>query len=456
MIKLYNTLTKSKEEFKPIKDGEVGIYSCGPTVYNFVHIGNLRAYLFADILHRTFLYNGFKVNHVMNITDVDDKTIRDSQAAGLSLKEFTEKYTRSFFEDLEKLNINKGEYIFPHATENIDGMVKLIKKLLDKEYAYKAEDGSIYFTISKFKDYGKLSGVDFERDSQSRVANDEYAKEEAHDFALWKAWDEKDGDVVWDPKDFGVEDFGKGRPGWHIECSVMSSSSLGQPFDIHTGGIDLIFPHHENEIAQSEAANDKKFVNYWIHNEMLMVDGQKMSKSLNNVYTLQDIGKKGETLAFRYLCLGTHYRQKLNFTWESFESALNAYKNLHRYYFGKKVGESGCEKYEKEFLEAINDDFNTPKALAVVWEMTKDDDFSDEQKAKSLIKFDKALGLELEFEVKKTIPQKIINLANERQEAKNQKDFAKADKIRGKIEKEGYAIEDLPEGKYKIILNINK
>lgn len=446
MIKIYNTLTKSKEEFKPIKEGEVGIYSCGPTVYNFVHIGNLRAYLFADILHRTFLYNGYKVKHIMNITDVDDKTIRDSRAANLTLKEFTGKYIQSFFDDLEKLNINTKEYTYPRATENIDGMVVLIKKLLDKGVAYKAEDGSIYFAISKFADYGKLSGVNFERDVQkSRIISDEYQKEEAHDFAIWKAWDEKDGDVFWETE------LGKGRPGWHIECSVMSSTNLGQPFDIHTGGIDLIFPHHENEIAQSEAANDKKFVNYWVHNEMLMVDGQKMSKSLENVYTLGNIGARGEILAFRYLCLGTHYRQKLNFTWEGFEGALSAYKNLHKYYFGKKVGESGCEKYEKDFLEAINDDINTPKALAVIWEMTKDDSFSDEQKANSIIKFDKTLGLELELEVKKTIPQEIIDLAEERKTAKEQKDFLKSDELRGKIMEAGYVVEDLSGGKYKLI-----
>ena len=393
MMRLFNSLTKKKEEFKPISDGEVGIYSCGPTVYDFVHIGNLRSYLFADILHRAFLYNGYQMKHIMNITDVDDKTIRDARGAGVSLKDFTDKYTAGFFEDLEKLNIKKDQYIFPRATENIDGMVELIKKLLEKKVAYKADDGSIYFDISKFPDYGKLSGVDFERDSKSRVNNDEYAKNEAHDFALWKAWDEKDGDVFWDPPagEAGTE-LGKGRPGWHIECSLMSSKNLGEPFDIHTGGIDLIFPHHENEIAQSEAVSGGKFVNYWLHNEFLMIAGQKMSKSLNNVYTLKEINEKGDSLAFRYLCLGTHYRQKMNFTWESFEGASNAYRKLTAVLRGfVDEPKIGCAELEQKFLDAINDDLNTPQALAVLWETVKSD-YPESAKLATILKFDEDLG----------------------------------------------------------------
>jgi cysteinyl-tRNA synthetase len=444
-ILIYNTLTKSKENFQPIKENEVGIYTCGPTVYNFVHIGNLRAYLFADILHRTFFYNGYSVKHIMNITDVDDKIIRDSVSAKESIKDFTQKYIEAFFQDMKKLNINIDEYIFPLATDNIDGMVALIKKLMDKGFAYKASDGSVYYDISKFKDYGKLSGVDFERDSQSRVNNDEYEKEEAHDFALWKAWDEKDGDVFWETE------LGKGRPGWHIECSVMSSANLGQPFDIHTGGIDLIFPHHENEIAQSEAANDKKFVNYWMHNEFLMVDSQRMGKSLGNVYSLSDIvGRDFSPLDFRYLTLGTHYRQKLNFIWEGMIGAQSSLKGLID--FVKRAKEKGnvSNEFKERFFEAINDDINTPKALAVTWEMLKSD-LTEGDKLATVLDFDKVFGLGLDSIEKEIIPQEIIDLANERQKAKEQKDFYKADEIRGRITEAGYMVEDLAENKYKIL-----
>ncbi|MDD5731657.1 MAG: cysteine--tRNA ligase [Patescibacteria group bacterium] len=453
-IFLHNTLTKKKEEFKPIKEGEVGIYSCGPTVYNFVHIGNLRSYIFADTLHRVLAYNGYKVKHVMNITDVDDKTIRDSQAAGISLKDFTDKYTASFFEDLEKININKDEYIFPRATENIQGMVALIKKLLDKGFAYKAEDGSIYFAISKFKDYGKLSGVDFERDSKSRVDNDEYAKEEAHDFALWKAWDEKDGDVFWETE------LGKGRPGWHIECSVMSSANLGETFDIHTGGIDLIFPHHENEIAQSEAANDKKFVNYWLHNEMLMVDSQKMSKSLNNVYTLQDIINKGfNPMAFRYLCLQTHYKQKQNFTWEALKFAANTIESLVDILVIAKDQSKGKPKgsilkdYQEKFLEKINEDLNLSGALSIIFELLETESaglISIPDMLETIFDFDKVLGLQIkEFVEKKSmVPEEAKKDAEERKRAKETNNYSKSDELRTKIQKQGVKIIDVQNNNY--------
>jgi len=449
MIKIYNTLTKSKEEFKPIKEREVGVYSCGPTVYNFVHIGNLRSYIFADILHRTFLYNDYKVKHIMNITDVDDKTIRDSQAAGLKLKDFTEKYTQAFFEDLEKLNIKTEEYIYPRATdeENIDGMVNLIKKLLEKGVAYKAEDGSIYYDISKYDKYGKLAGVDFERDSKSRVDNDEYAKDEAHDFALWKAWDEKDGDVFWET------DLGKGRPGWHIECSVMSANNLGENFDIHTGGIDLVFPHHENEIAQSEVANEKPFANYWVHNEMLMVDNQKMGKSLKNDYRMEDLVSRGFTaLDFRYFTLFTHYHQKLNFTWEALEAARNGLESIKN-----KIKLLGMEKgtinakYVEEFKEKVNDDFNTPQALAVLQEVLKSD-IANSDKLATVLDFDKVLGLKLDEVKSETIeiPEEVKKLAEDRKNAKQEKNFELADSIRSKIGEAGYDIEDISGGEYKI------
>ena len=282
-ILLFNTLTRRKEPFTPLEIGKVKMYTCGPTVYDYAHIGNFRAFLFEDLLKRWLLLQGFKVTHVMNLTDVDDKTIRGSQKQGLPLRQFTDFYIKAFFEDIKTLNILAAD-VYPRATDRIPEMVALIKTLMDKGYAYRGEDGSIYYCISKFPDYGKLSKLKTaELKAGARVSQDEYAKEEAQDFALWKAWTPEDGDVFWETE------LGKGRPGWHIECSAMSMKYLGETFDIHCGGVDNIFPHHENEIAQSEAASGKKFVNYWLHNEHLQVEGKKMSKSLGNYYTLRDL-----------------------------------------------------------------------------------------------------------------------------------------------------------------------
>ena len=320
MLKLYNTLSRRKEIFKPIKNNKVGMYTCGPTVYYYPHIGNYRAYIVADILKRYLKYKGFKIDHVMNITDVDDKTIRDSQKQNLSLKEFTSKYEKAFLEDLNTLNIQKPDRL-ARATEHIKEMENLIKKLIDKGFAYKGKDNSIYYSISKFKDYGKLSKIKIkELKAGARVKQDEYEKKQVSDFALWKAWDKEDGNVFWETE------FGKGRPGWHIECSAMSSKYLGDQFDIHTGGIDLIFPHHENEIAQSEGASGKKpFVKYWIHNEWLLIEGKKMSKSFGNFYTLRDILNKGYSpMSIRYVLLSTHYRQQMNFTFKKLDAAKNS------------------------------------------------------------------------------------------------------------------------------------
>jgi len=323
-LKLYNTLSRKKEVFKPVKKGKVGMYVCGPTVYNYVHIGNLRAYIFGDILRRHLKSLGLKVNHVMNITDVDDKTIRDSQKQGKSLKELANFYEKAFLEDLKDMNIEKPEVI-PHATDHVKEMVALIKNLLAKGIAYKTEDG-IYFSIDKFKGYGKLSKIklkELKEGASERITKDEYDKENAQDFALWKFYDKKDGDVFWETE------IGKGRPGWHIECSAMSSKYLGDSFDIHTGGVDLIFPHHENEIAQSEAANGKDFVKYWMHNEWVLVDGKKMSKSLGNFYKLKDIIEKGySALDLRYFYLTKLYRQKLNFTWSNLDAAKTSLQRL--------------------------------------------------------------------------------------------------------------------------------
>jgi len=284
-LKFYNTLTREKEIFVPINPPNVGFYSCGPTVYNYPHIGNYRAYIFADTLKRVLLYEGYKVNHIMNLTDVDDKTIRDSQKEKKSLKEFTEFYTAEFLKDIKSLNILEPTK-FTKATDYINEMVEIIEKLLEKGLAYKSADGSFYFDIKKFPSYGKLSHLiieDQKENASGRIKTDEYEKDNAQDFALWKAWDKNDGDVFWETK------LGKGRPGWHIECSAMSMSNLGEQIDLHTGGVDNIFPHHENEIAQSEGATGKQFVKYWMHNEWVLVDQKKMAKSASNFYTLRDV-----------------------------------------------------------------------------------------------------------------------------------------------------------------------
>ncbi|MEK6857161.1 MAG: cysteine--tRNA ligase, partial [Nanoarchaeota archaeon] len=323
-LKLYNTLKRKMQVFKPSED-IVKIYTCGPTVYNYPHLGNYRAYLAADILKKYLKYKGYKVKHVTNITDVDDKTIRDSQKEGVSLKEFTDKYTKAFFEDLDTLRIEKAD-VYPRATETIPEMIKITKKLMQKKLAYKGEDGSIYYKVSKFKKYGKLANIDITKlqsGASGRVKADEYTKENVQDFALWKAWDSGDGDVFWETE------LGKGRPGWHIECSAMSMKFLGEQFDIHTGGVDLIFPHHQNEIAQSEGITKKQFVKYWVHNEWVLVNGEKMSKSKGNFYTLRDILSKGyNSLAVRYSLISTHYRQQLNFTLEGLDASKNSLQRL--------------------------------------------------------------------------------------------------------------------------------
>ncbi|MEK6808976.1 MAG: cysteine--tRNA ligase, partial [Nanoarchaeota archaeon] len=324
MLRLFNTRTRKIGVFKSIKDKEVNIYTCGPTVYDYAHIGNLRAYICADILKRYLKYKGYNVKHVMNITDVDDKTIKGSQQQGISLKKYTQNFSNMFFEDIKILNLDLPD-IFPKATEHIPEMIMLIKKLLKKGFAYKGEDGSIYYDISKFKNYGKLAQLDMDGLKEgARIRHDEYSKDSPKDFCLWKACDKDDGDVFW------KTELGKGRPGWHIECSAMNMKYLGEEFDIHTGGVDLIFPHHENEIAQSVGATGKEFVHYWFHNEHLLVNGKKMSKSLGNFYTLRDLLNKGyNPIGIRYLLLSTHYRQQLNFTEESLQGAENSVQRIN-------------------------------------------------------------------------------------------------------------------------------
>ncbi len=458
-LRVFNTLSRSKEEFTPINSREVTVYTCGPTVYNYAHVGNLRAMLFYDFVTRYFRYKGFNVRHVMNITDVDDKTIRDSQKEGKSLKEFTEFYTKAFLDDLRALNIEIPK-IMPKATEEISGMVELVKILLRRGFAYKAESGDIYFKISKFPDYGKLARIDPESlksNADGRLNNaDEYGKEDVRDFALWKAWDESDGDVFWETE------IGKGRPGWHIECSVMSSKYLGQPFDLHMGGVDLIFPHHTNEIAQSEAAYGKKFCNYWMHNEHLIVNGEKMSKSLGNFYTLKDLLDKGyDPKSIRYELISTHYRAKLDFREDNLKNDLAI---LQRFYdFLDKLdevkGENDHTEIEriiiaakKGFEDAMDDDLNISEGLASIFGFMNSvnkvmDKLSRKDAAKvkeTMLRFDSVLGV-MEHE-RLELSEEIEWMIMQREEARKKKDFREADRIRDELKAKGIILEDTPEG----------
>ena len=455
MLKLYNTLTRKKEEFRA-KGGKVRLYTCGPTVYDYIHIGNLKTFLTEDVLKRYLLYKGFKVKHVRNITDVDDKTIRDSKKEGISLKEFTERYTKAFFEDLEKAKVLPAD-VYPKATEHIKEMAALVKKLLDKGYAYRGEDGSIYFSIKKFKGYGKLAHIDFKKlKAGARVKQDEYEKGEAQDFALWKAWSEEDGPVYWETE------IGKGRPGWHIECSAMSMKHLGNTLDIHGGGEDLIFPHHENEIAQSEAATGKKFVRFWVHNAFLKVNGEKMSKSLGNFYTLRDL-KDYNPVAVRYLMVSSQYRQPLNFTFESLRAAQNSIGRLNELVAkleeaeGKDSGKAGkaAEKAKKKFEKAMDDDLNTPLALAAVFEFVRECNsligkgLVGKKDAKAglgfLKKVDSVLGV-MDFGKKHKISKEDLRLIKQREKLRKEKKWEKADRIREELAKRGIQLDDTSKG----------
>lgn len=442
-IFLQNTLSGEKEKFVPIKDGEVSMYNCGPTVYDYAHIGNFRTFIMSDILRRMFEYNLYNVNQVMNVTDVDDKTIKRSADENTELKKLTEKYTELFFTDIKSLNILTPKKT-PKATESIDDMISLIQTLLDKEVAYKSSDG-IYFDITKSVGYGKLAHLNLDGETKERIANDEYDKENPRDFSLWKFHTKEDGKISYEAP------FGKGRPGWHIECSAMSIKNIGETIDIHTGGADLVFPHHTNEIAQSEAATGKKFVNYWVHGGFITIDGKKMSKSLGNIFTLTTLREKGiDPIAYRYFVLGAHYSTMLNFTWEAVEGVQIAWKKLKaRVNELRNDGDSNEEtvkKHKEDFKKYINDDLNTPKVLALVWEIIKEENISDVDKKTLILDFDRVLGLELDKVEIVDIPENVKNLIKERENARNAKDFAKSDEIREKIEDMGFEVKDTEEG----------
>lgn len=440
MLKIYNFLSRKIEDFKPIDSPKVGLYTCGPTTYDFAHVGNLRTYIFEDILQKVLEANEYEVKRVMNITDIDDKIIKGAKEKNLEIGEFSAPFEKAFLTDLDKLNIESAN-VYPKATDHVGHMVKYIEELIKKGLAYVESDGSVYFDISEFPNYGKLSGLEGRTlKHNARVLADEYSKEDVVDFALWKAVgpDEVGYDSPW----------GRGRPGWHIECSEMSQQYLGETFDIHAGGIDLLFPHHENEIAQSEGKTGKKFVNYFVEGEHLLVNGQKMAKSAGNFYKLKDLEDKGfDPLVFRYLCLTAHYRDKLNFTWDSLEAAKNALNNLREIVRDWEEPKIGCAEFEKRFNEAINNDLNMPQALAVLWEMVKSD-YPTSAKAESVLKMDKVLGLKLDEYIGKKIeiPANVLELAEKRENARKSGDFKKADELRKTIKEMGYEIEDTSEG----------
>lgn len=459
-ICFFNTLTRRKEKFVPIDDDKVGLYTCGPTVYDYAHIGNFRAFLFEDLLKRWLEYRGYKVTHVMNLTDVDDKTIRGSQKQRVPLDKYTAHYAKAFFEDIKALNIEPADY-YPKATAHIPEMVALVQQLMQKGYAYRGQDDSIYFAISKFKSYGKLSHIKVaELKTGARVKSDEYTKEEAQDFALWKAWTPEDGDVFWETE------IGKGRPGWHIECTAMSMKYLGETFDIHCGGIDNMFPHHENEIAQSEAATGKKFVNYWLHNEHLLVEGKKMAKKLGNFYTLRDLLAKGyDPIAIRNLLLSSHYRAQFNFTFEALDAAGAAVERLRNFVrrlqcaqgegSGGKVAEL-LREVQKGFGEAMDDDLNVSVALAVLFDFVRevnvllDSGVVSTSEADEVVavmeRFDSVLGVVGKVEVEEALPKEAAELLARREEARKAKDWATADALRAQLNELGVIVEDTSQG----------
>jgi cysteinyl-tRNA synthetase len=457
MLHLYNTLTRRTEPFRPMGP-KVKMYTCGPTVYGYAHIGNFRTFITEDLLRRVLEVNGMPVVQVMNLTDVDDKTMRGANQNQMSLRDYTDIYIRAFFEDLTSLRI-EGIAHFPRATDSIQSMLEMIQKLIDKGFAYQAEDKSVYFRVNAFEDYGKLSKI--ERQSlvagaSERVHQDEYCKDNLCDFALWKAYDPiHDGPIFWESP------FGRGRPGWHIECSAMAQDFFGPTIDIHCGGVDLVFPHHENEIAQSECCHHAPFSNFWFHVEHLHVDGKKMSKSLNNFYTLRDLLDRGFSgRELRALVAQSHYRMPLNFTLDgllgvrsSLERIDQCVDRLHNFLeFGEE--DFDTHKVHQAFMDAVNQDLNFPQAFAVLFDLVRDVNKVLDQKRVSSHAVKKIVHL---FEVidsilaclkkeEEPVPQKILDLVEARQLARKERRFQDADRFRNEIQSLGYELEDVTNG----------
>ncbi len=452
MLQFYNSLTRKKEPFIPIEEGKVKLYTCGPTVYDTAHIGNFRTFLFEDFLKRVLIARGYKVLHVMNITDVDDKTIKKTVEEEKSLSEITRHYTDLFNDDLKTLNILPADH-YPAATNHVDGMIKMIEVLIEKGHAYKIDDGSVFFKIKSFKDYGVLTHINMDKMQQSdRVDSDEYGLDNPKDFALWKAYKAEDGDVAWDSP------WGKGRPGWHIECSAMSMAFLGDHFDIHCGGVDNKFPHHENEIAQSVCAIDTPFVNTWLHSEFLMIDGGKMSKSLGNFYCISDLIEKGfAPEEIRYIMLSGHYRTKINFTLDKQHEAkasIQRIQSLKVRLQDLKENDSDEFPIEKSnFDTALENDLDAPNALALFFDWVRatnsaadKDALSSDDVAKGLnfiSYFNDVFGVLPDSGM---IPQDIMDLVLKRETARQSKDWAKSDKLRNLIGSKGWVVKDTPDG----------
>ena len=457
-LQLFNTLTRKKEPFVPIKAPHVGLYTCGPTVYHDAHIGNLRSYIFEDLLKRTLLFNGYKVQHVMNITDVghltsdadtgEDKMLLGARREKKTVWEIADFYTKAFQEDLRKLNILPPA-IWCKATGHIKEQIALIHRLEKARFTY-AAGGNVYFDTSKLSDYGKLARLDLAAAKKARVEKDPH-KKNPHDFVLWFTKSKfQEQEMKW-PSPYGT-----GYPGWHLECSAMSMKYLGEQFDIHCGGIDHIPVHHTNEIAQSEAATGKKpWVKYWLHNEFLVVaEGKRMGKSEGNILTLSAVEQQGfHPQDYRYFCLGTSYRMPLMFSLEALEGARNGRKKLLEKVLelkkepaGKKINKLLVEKYWCQFISQINDDLNTPQALATMWEMLKEEELSGKEKYTLLMKFDEIFGLDLKKVKEKKVPGEVLQLAEERLQARQNKDWKKADELRQKMASLGYLVGDTKEG----------
>ena len=457
-LRFFNTYSRQVEEFQPRDATKVDMYTCGPTVYSRAHIGNFRAYIFEDLLQRHLEARGFKVHRVMNITDVDDKTIRGAREAKIPLQKFTQQFKDAFFEDAGTLRIKPADE-YPSATDQryIEKMIAMISALISKGLAYQADDKSVYYRINKFPNYGKLAHLDLaELKPTGRVRHDEYDKEHIGDFALWKAWDEDDGDVKWDSP------WGPGRPGWHIECSAMATAILGDQIDIHCGGVDNIFPHHEAEIAQSEGVTGKKFVNYWLHCAHLLVDGQKMAKSLGNFYTVPDVLERGYTgREIRYALMRVHYRTQLNFTWDGMKEARESLGRIDDWIMrleeksqeNTKLPTSNIEPPTQRFEAALDDDLNISDALGVLFDGIRDTNRGLDEgtfspfDAQKWLRWWAQIDRVLDFAgTRANIPDEIVKLAEARTQARLAKDFRRSDELRDKLNALGWEARDTKDG----------
>ena len=451
MIKFYNSLTQKKEEFVPIQKGNVGLYTCGPTVYDYSHIGNFRTFLFEDLLKRVLLALGYKVHHVMNITDVDDKTIKKANHEKKELNEITNKYTDAFLKDIKLLRILEAND-YPKATDHVSEMIQMIEVLIDKKFAYISKDGSVFFKISKYSDYGRLVNLSNSTILNEEQLSDEYDLENVNDFALWKSHKNEDGKVSWDSP------WGKGRPGWHIECSAMSTKFLGVHFDIHCGGVDNKFPHHENELAQSVCSLESPFVNYWLHSEFLTVEGKKMSKSLNNYYIISDLIEKGFTYEdFRFIVLSAHYRSKVNFSIKRKDEAKSAIKRIEeirqRLLDISNEFSNNLPNEANDFNDALMDDLDTPKALAIFFNWVRltnqniDQKNTSEEEAKTgnaFIEYFNSIFAILDDS--NELPDEVQSLVNSREDYRKNKEWQKSDLIRDKLLSLGWKLKDTPHG----------